>query len=99
MTAKREDDIDIDAEMAKEGWTRVSARVSKTPRAVFAIRLSPEEMEAFSAASKARNMALADFLRSSARAAIAGDLNPEKAAAAEVVREKVRELAEAANRL
>jgi hypothetical protein len=91
-------EIDIDMEMAKEGWSRVE-NVAKAPRASFSVRLSPEEFQAFNQAAKDRHLTLADFLRSSAWAAIEGATNPEKAAAAATVREKVRELAEAAGRL
>jgi hypothetical protein len=78
MPGKRKDeDSDIDREMAREGWTRVPASVSKNARAVFGIRLSAEEMELFSEAAKARHMTLADFLRSSARAVIAGEARIE----------------------
>ncbi len=90
---------ELEAEMASEGWTRVGARVAKSPRAVYGLRLSPEEMEAFSAAAEERHMNLADFLRSSAWAAIAGQTDPTKAAAAAKVREKARELVEAASQL
>jgi hypothetical protein len=87
MSEERHDeDFDIDAEMEKEGWTRIRARVSKTPRAVFGIRLSPEEMEEFSEAAKTRHMTLAEFLRSSARAVIAGEAKLEWAEIEEQVR-------------
>jgi hypothetical protein len=93
-----QDDIDIDAEMAEEGWTRVE-NVAREPRASFSIRFSREEFQAFNSAAKQRRQTLADFLRSAAWAAIDGNTNPEKAAAAATVRAKVRELAEAASKL
>jgi len=82
-----------------EGLEPANISVSPTARATFSIRLSREEFEAFNEAAKVRRMTLSDFLRSSARAAIAGQIDPEKAAAAERVREKARELVEAASQL
>jgi hypothetical protein len=96
--AEDEDRIDIDPEMMEEGWTRVE-NVSKHPRASFSVRLSREEFEAFNGAAKQCNQTLADFLRSAAWAAVQGASNPEKAAAAATIREKVQELAEAARKL
>ena len=94
-----EEEFDVDAEMAKDGWSRVAANVSKAPRAVYGLRLSPEEFAAFTAAAKAKNMTLSDFLRSSAWGAVEGKVDAEKAAAAAEVRAKARELIEAASRL
>jgi hypothetical protein len=96
VTERGHDDTDdIDREMAEEGWERVQAKISKTPRAVFGVRLSPEEMEAFSAAAQARHVTLAEFLRSSAWAAIAGTLNTDLALALATVREKSQEISAA----
>ena len=100
-------DEEIDAEMHKaieegrelEGWEPVEVRVAKAPRAVYGLRLSPQEYEEIAAAAQARGMTMSDFLRSAARAAIEGQLDVEKAAALATIREKTRELTEAVSRL
>ena len=100
-------DEEIDEEMRKaieegrelEGWEPVEVRVAKSPRAVYGLRLSPQEYEEIAAAAQARGMTMSDFLRSAARAAIEGQLDVEKAAALATIREKTRELTEAVSRL
>ena len=82
-----------------EGFKRVKGKVSRNLSIGYAIRLSPEEYEAFSNGAKARGMTLADFMRSSTRGARAGEIDADKAAAAAEVRAKARELVEAAARL
>lgn len=82
-----------------EGFKRVKGRVSKNLSIGYAIRLSPQEYEEFSRGAKAREMTLAEFMRSATRGALAGEIDAEKAAAAAEVRTKARELVEAAARL
>ena len=78
-----------------EGYVPIKGRISKNLSVTFAIRLSREEMELFSAAAQTRGTSLADLMRNATRAAIAGDLNVERAMAQAAVLEKVRELAQA----
>lgn len=75
------------------------ARPSKNLTITYAIRLAPEEYTAFNDAARERGMTLADFMRSAARGAIAGDIDVDKAAALSSAREKARELTEALRRL
>jgi hypothetical protein len=82
-----------------EGYSPVKARVSKNLSVTYAIRLSPGEYSEFSAAAKARNMTLADFMRAAARGVVTGEIDVTKAAAIGTAREKVRELAEALRQL
>lgn len=82
-----------------EGYKRVKAKVSKNLSIGYAIRLSPAEYEEFNQGAKARGMTLAEFMRSATRGALAGEIDADKAAAAAEVREKARELVEAAARL
>lgn len=106
MGRKRTDE-EIDVEMRKaveegrelEGWERVDIKVSKSPRAVYGLRLSPEEFQEYSDAAKARGVTLSEFLRSAARGAIEGEIDTERAAAVGTAREKARELTEALSRL
>lgn len=98
MATKRNDEMDLDAKMAKDGWERVE-NVAKAPRAAFSIRLSSEEFEAFNGAAKARRMTLSDFLRSAAWAAVDGTSDPNRTAVVADVREKARQLAAAASKL
>jgi hypothetical protein len=82
-----------------EGYVRVNVRPSKNRVMSFAIRLSHEEMQEFSAAAKAKGMTLADFMRSASRAAAASELDVDRAAALGAAKEHARELADALQRL
>jgi hypothetical protein len=82
-----------------EGLQPGRLRPSRNLSVSFAIRLSPQELEEFSKGAKAKGMSLAELMRSATRAALAGELDADKAAAATAVKEKARELVEAANRL
>jgi hypothetical protein len=94
---------DWDARVAEgrelEGLKPEKMRPSRNLSVSFAIRLSPQELEEFSKGARAKGMSLAELMRSATRAALAGDLDADKAAAATAVKEKARELVEAANRL
>lgn len=95
------EDFDERIEQGREmdGFKRVPGRVSKNLSVSFAVRLSPDEYEEFSRGAKAKGMTLADLMRSSTRAALAGEIDAEKAAAVAEVRAKAREIVEAASRL
>jgi hypothetical protein len=104
MTESDEEIIDDFAERIAEGrelegYKRVPGKVSQNLSVSYAIRLSPSEYEEFSQGAKARGMTLADLMRSATRAALAGEIDAEKAAAVAEVRAKAREIAEAASRL
>jgi predicted DNA binding CopG/RHH family protein len=104
---KRKTDQEIDEEMGQaiaegrelEGWEPVPARVSKTPRAVYGVRLSPGEYREISEAARAHGMSMSDFLRWAARAAIDGRTDVDQVAAITTAKEKARELGEALGRL
>jgi uncharacterized protein (DUF1778 family) len=103
----RRSDGEIDEELRKnieagkelDGWQPVEVRVAKSPRAVYGLRLSPQEYQDIAEAAQARGMTMSDFLRSAARAAVEGTLDVEKAEALSTVKEKARELNEAVSRL
>jgi uncharacterized protein (DUF1778 family) len=106
MTQKRSDEEidaqlrrDIEAGVEFEGWQPVEVRVARSPRAVYGLRLSPQEYQDFAEAAQAHGMTMSDFLRSAARAAVEGTLDVEKAKALSTVKEKARELNEAVSRL
>jgi uncharacterized protein (DUF1778 family) len=90
---------DIEEGRELEGWEPVEVLVSRAPRAVYGLRLSPQEYKDISEAARAKGMTMSDFLRSAARAAIDGELDAEKAAALTAVKQKTRELSEALERL
>lgn len=77
-----------------EGYVPARGRVSRKLSVSYAIRMSPEEYESFNMAALERGMSLADFMRSSARAAMAGEIDPAKAAALTSARIKAQQLAE-----
>lgn len=77
-----------------EGYVPARGRVSRRLSVSFAIRMSPEEYAAFNQAAKARGMTLADFMRSSARAAMSGEIDPGRAAVLSSARHKAEQLAE-----
>jgi hypothetical protein len=68
---------------------------ARPPRAVYTLRLSPEEAQEFEAAAKARGVTFSDFLRSCAHASLEADRNTTLGD----VRKKARALAEAIKRL
>ncbi len=82
-----------------EHFKPARVRVSRNLRVVYTVRLSPDELERFSAAAAERSMTVSDFLRSSAQAAILGDVDLESAAAWLEIRQKVDELNDAVTRL
>jgi hypothetical protein len=82
-----------------DGFAPARGKVSKNLSVSYAIRLTPAEYEEFSAGARSPGMTLADFIRSSTRAALAGELDATKAAAAAEVPTKARELLDPAGRL
>src|SRR5687767_2582265 len=91
--------LDRELESLLESAIPVKARVAKNPSHVFSIRLSSKDLREFSRAASERNMTLSDFMRSATRAAIQGDVDLDKAKAVGEIKEKVRELTEAIDRL
>jgi hypothetical protein len=53
-----------------DGLIPVRSTAPKSPRAVFSIRLAPEELKTISQAARGRGMSIGDFLRSAARRAV-----------------------------
>ena len=51
----------------------VQARGSKRPRAVFSVRLSPNELAIISAAARKEGQTISDFIRARATAAVSGE--------------------------
>jgi uncharacterized protein (DUF1778 family) len=49
-----------------DGATEIRARVSKTPRAVFTLRLGADELDAIAAAARALDQPVGDFIRRAA---------------------------------
>jgi hypothetical protein len=94
---------EIEQEIAEgrelEGARPVKGRVSKNLSINFAIRLSPAEFEEFSEGAKARGMTLAELMRSSTRAALAGTFDAERASAVGEAKQKIREAAEALSKV
>lgn len=75
----------------------VEARVASNARAVFSLRLSPEELNQISRAAKKRGLNVSDFLRQAGLAAAQGalDMEPgEQAIVLQKIREQVRLLSE-----
>jgi len=89
----------IEAGTEANHFAPVPAHVSNKLSIIYAIRFSPEEYEKFGDAARKRGMTLADFMRSAARGAIAGDIDMIKAAALSSAREKARELVDELNQL
>lgn len=86
---------EMESESFLQGLKPVHNASEKPPRAVYSLRLSIEEAIEFDEAARERGMTLSDFLRSSARAAIETD----RESALGEVRQKVRELTTALNKL
>lgn len=63
-----------------DGLIPVKSSVPRSPRAVFSIRLAPEELKAISEAARAQGVSIGDFLREAARHAIARVDEPDTAA-------------------
>ena len=82
-----------------EGYQKVKGRVSGNLSVTYAVRLTPEEYRQFNEAARAKGMTLADLMRSATRAALAGELDAERASALGKARETARELAETLSRL
>jgi hypothetical protein len=92
-------DAIMDAGTEAEHFAPVPAKASKNLSVTYALRLSPDEYMMFTEAARARNMTLADLMRSATRGALAGEIDVQKAAALDAVRMKARELAEALKEL
>lgn len=92
-------DLDLELEAMLEKATPVKGRAAKNLTIVFSVRLSPGELDEFNAAAKAGGMNLSEFMRAATRAAIQGELDLSKASALGEVKEKVRELNEAIEKL
>ena len=95
----RDFDERIESGRDLEGFISVPGRVSKNLSVVYSLRLSPEEFTLFEQAAKARGVPLSDFLRAAAHGAVEGDIDADRAAALNLVREKVRELNDAVSRV
>jgi uncharacterized protein (DUF1778 family) len=97
------DDIAREYDAMKEAGTEldnlapVEARVASNVRAVFSLRLSPEELGQISRAAKKRGMSVSDFLRQAGLAAAQNALDidaGEQAIVLQKVKEQVRLLSE-----
>ena len=86
---------EMESEQFLEGLRPVRNISKKPPRAVYSIRLSLTEAQAFEKAARERGMTMSDFLRSAAQAAVAA----ERDTALGELRSKLRELNDAASRL
>ena len=86
---------EMESESFVDGLKPVRNIASRPPRAVYSIRLSLDEAQAFEAAAKARGMTMSDFLRTAAHTSIEAD----RESALGELRDKLRELNEAASRL
>ncbi len=95
------EDIDRKIEDGSEfdDLVRVDAHVARQPRAVFSVRLSPEELSRFSAAARGSGMTLSDWIRAAGLAALENNEAPEKAAALDRIRHQVEELADSVRKL
>ena len=85
-----------------EGFERVTARVSKDPRAVFSIRLRSKELSEIAKAAEANSLTISEFMRQASLSAARGEVDlkyGEQAQALLAVREKARELYEAVEKL
>jgi hypothetical protein len=94
---------EVDRKVAKgtefDDVVPVEGQVSKQPRAVFSVRLSPTELGRFSKAAHESGMTLSDWMRAAALAALDDERVPSKAAALEKVRHQVEELADTVRKL
>ncbi|HLG11040.1 MAG TPA: hypothetical protein VI876_04705 [Dehalococcoidia bacterium] len=91
-----------DSERELEGLVPVKARVAKTPRAVYSVRLSFPELTEITQAAKQRDMTVSDFMRQASLSASQGYLGLDagrQEAALLAVRERARELYEAVEKL
>lgn len=94
----REAEAVKDTEQEVEGLVPVKARVSKSVRAVYSVRMSSPELTEVSRAARQRGLTVSDFMRQASLAAAHGELGLEagrQEAALMAVREKARELYEA----
>ena len=93
----REYDAMKDAGTELDNLVPVEARVASNVRAVFSLRLSPEELSQISRAAKKRDLSVSDFLRQAGLAAAHDELNidaGEQAIVLQKVREQVRLLSD-----
>jgi len=75
-----------------ENLVPVRARVSKTARAVFSLRLAPAELNKITAAAQRRGLSISDFIRTASLAAAHGGLDlalAEQAEALQALRDQV----------
>lgn len=80
-----------------DGFERVEARTSKSPRAVFSLRIGGDELEEIEAAAIAIDQNIGEFIRQAAL--LRAREVTEKASVIGEVRTKARELTEALQRL
>lgn len=80
-----------------DGFERVEARVSRAPRAVFSLRIGPQELEAIETAASLVDENIGEFIRRAALLRV-GEVMTHSSAIDEI-RQKARELNEAIGKL
>jgi hypothetical protein len=100
MVRKAESVKGTEAEV--EGLVRVNATTPKDPRSVFSVQLHAGELGAIMEAAERRGMKTGAYIRSAALAAVAGDLDLDRAEKTKVrveARRHLQELADLISRL